>query len=83
MVIRADLKKRLKELEKEYDFNISIEADSIEIMDENYKTEVYAELNLKDDKCVDELLVLLSKFDFSYTLEFNSCEELIDFNRIN
>jgi len=83
MVIRADLRKKLKELEKDYGFNISIEADSIEIMDDNYRTEIYAELNLKDDRCVDELLTLLDKFDFSYVLEFNNCEELINFNKLN
>jgi len=52
-------------------------------MDENYKTEVYVELNMKDNRCIDELLTLLNNFDFSYTLEFDSCEELIDFNRLN
>jgi 5-bromo-4-chloroindolyl phosphate hydrolysis protein len=81
-MIKKELKQKLKQLEKDYNFFYELEDDFVEISNEYGGLEIYAEIDTNNEECVDELLFILNNFDFSFTLEFSDCDELKEFVEI-
>jgi hypothetical protein len=74
--MKKELKQKLKQLEKDYDFYYLLESGFVEILNEYGELELYAKIDTSDKDCVSNLLFILENFDFSFTMELDNCEQL-------